>query len=144
MTKPSNFILSSDYSTLKNDDTNSVSIVIPGSIVIPASGTYSYSASANLTIGSIGSLSRTQVNTSRNATDWYFTPLLQIFATGTGSLSGTIDYDYFVYITRTSATTVTANVLIQNDSFPAETLTTESTARTITFKVATFLPPFTT
>ena len=143
MTKPSNFIQNSDYATLKNDGNNTVSFTIPGSIAIPSSGTYSYSATYDVIVGSNGAVTKTFINSSVDSTKWFFTPQLQIVATGVDSVAGVVDYDYFVYITRVNATTSRMNVLIPNDGGTGGTLTTETTARTITVKVSSFLPPFT-
>lgn len=139
MVKPSQFILNTDYATLKNDATGSFSFVIPASIVIPAFDYYT--ASYNLTIGTAGAPARTFINSSQSPTLWFLGANLQIQIDGVDSISGPVVYGCFIYISRSASNVVTATVVIYNTNGVGN-LTTESTARTITIKVNTFLPPF--
>lgn len=141
MTKPSNFILSTDYATYKNDAVGQVSLVIPASIVIAPNT--SYTATQSVTLGTRGAPARTFINHSAEPTRWHIAPQIQVVASGIDSISGARDYFYYVYITRTSPTSVTLNIEIPNLAFGAGNLTTESLARTVTVNVATFIPPFT-
>lgn len=142
MSKPSNFILSTDYATYKNDATGQLSLTIPASIVIAPNTSYTTSQSVN--IGTNGAPARTFINHSAQPTRWYIAPQIQVVASGIDSIIGARDYFYYIYVTRTSPTTVTVNVEIPNYSFGAGNLTTESVARNVTVKIATFIPPFTT
>ena len=142
MTKPSNFILDTDFTTYKNDAIGSIVFTIPGSISIPVNT--SYKASYSTTLGTAGAPSRAFINSSASPANWYVGQSLQVVADGIDSLFGPYQYFYIIYITRTGPNTVTANVQIDNYGFGSGTLTTETTARTITVKLATFIPPFAT
>lgn len=145
MTKPEQFISTTDYSTLKNDDVQTLTFVIPGSIVIPASAPYYYVQTQTIQVGGVlGATARVEINTSRESSIWYSGSVLQVVADGTWSIAGGGEYPYYIFVSRTSATTVTARVYIPNDggAFGAGSLTTEATARTVNIRIATFLPPF--
>ena len=141
MTKPSNFILNTDFATYKNDAIGSIVFTVPGSIAIPFNSRYT--ASYSTTLGQNGAPSRAFINSSAKPSQWYVGQSLQVVADGIDSLFGTVTYFYIIYITRTGPSTVTASVEIDNYAPGSGTLTTESTPRTITVKLATFLPPFT-
>ena len=140
MSKPSNFILNTDFATLQNDDNGGTSFIIPASIAIPFSGAYSYSASYTFEVGTTGASSRPVVNTSADPTNWHVGSSLTIYADGSDSILGAVTYYYTIYLTRIDASTVQVNVLIPNQG--PGTLTTESAARTISITVATLIPPF--
>ena len=141
MTKPSNFILDTDFATYKNDAIGAITFTIPGSIAIAANTRYV--ASYSTTLGTNGAPSRAFINCSASPTKWFVGQLLQVVADGVDSSFGPYSYFYIIYITRTGPNTVTATVEIDNYSPGSGTLTTESTPRTINVKLATFLPPFT-
>jgi len=140
MPKPSNFILTTDYSTYKNDAIGSIVFTIPGSISIAANT--SYKASYNLAIGTQGAPSRAFINSSASPSQWFVGPMLQVVCDGIDSFFGATPYYYYITILRTAPNVVTVNVEISNYAFGAGTLTTETTPRTITVKLATFIPPF--
>ena len=141
MTKPSNFVLDTDFPTYKNDASGTITFNVPGSINIAPNT--SYTASYTTTVGTKGAPSRAYINSSANPSNWFVGQSLQIIADGIDSLFGPTPYSYIVFITRNSPNTVTATVRIDNYAFGSGTLTTESTVRTITVKLATFIPPFT-
>lgn len=142
MTKPSSFILNTDYATLKNDGKARVTFIIPASVAIPSSGTYSYIATTDVTVGSKGAVTRTSINTAVEPSTWYSGSYLKIIRQGTHTVFGTYIYTVHIYLTVDSVGVVTANLLIQNDSGTG-TLTTEASTRSVTIDIATFLPPFT-
>jgi hypothetical protein len=145
MSKPENFILNSDYSTLKNDDSAEYSFTIPGSQVIAASSPYSYVQTETFNVGdSIGATQRVQIKVSSDSSVWYSGSALQYVADGTYSSSGATEYPTLIVVYRTSQTEVTVKVYIANQGGPfgAGSLTTESPTRTVTISVATFLTPF--
>jgi hypothetical protein len=145
MTKPSNFILNSDYSTLKNDDSAEYSFTITGSKVIAASPPYSFIQTETFDVGaSLGATQRVQIETSLEPDKWYSGSALQYIANGTYSASGPTQYPTQMVVYRTSSTQVTVLVLIANQGGPfgAGSLTTEATTRTVRIRVATFIPPF--
>jgi len=141
MVKPSRFILNTDYATLKNDDEAILTFTIPGSIVIPASGSYSNVTSHTIDIGTTGAPMRALINSSYNANLWFYGSVLQINALGSYSVIGAFTYQYWIAVTRSSQTTADVLVIIANQ-IPGNTLTTEATARTITVRLSSFIPPF--
>jgi len=142
MVKPSRFILNTDYATLKNDDEAILTFTIPGSIVIPASGSYSNVTSHTVEIGTTGAPMRALINSSYNANLWFYGSVLQINASGTDSIIGAVTYQYWIAVTRSSQTTADVLVIIANQTGTGGTLTTEPTVRTITVRLSSFIPPF--
>lgn len=145
MSKPERFILNTDFSTLKNDDSAEYSFTITGSKVIAASPPYSYTQTETFNVGNeIGATQRVQIETSLEPDKWYSGSALQYIANGTFSVSGPTQYPTQIVVYRTSQTQVTVLVLIANQGGPfgAGSLTTEATTRTVRVRVATFLPPF--
>lgn len=140
MVKPSDFILTTDFATFKNDAIGQFTLTIPGSLVV-LPNTF-YSTSSSFDIGTAGAPARTYINSSAFPSKWFFGPALQILATGNDSISGSVTYQCFIVISRTSPTTVTATAYIPGNTTGPGILTTEPTARTITIKAATFIPPF--
>ena len=130
MTKPESFISTTDYATLKNDGTATLTITLPASVAIASST--NYTLTSDVTVGTAGSSDRAQIHSSR-LNKRYVTNLLSI------DRSGTDPYTILVSLYRTSATNLRAVVDIRNPY--GSTLTTESTAETFTFYVNTFLPP---
>lgn len=142
MVKPSQFILNTDYATLKNDDEATLTFTIPGSIVIPASGSYSNTTSHTIDIGTTGAPMRALINSSYNPNLWFYGSVLQVNAAGTDSIVGAVNYQYWIAVTRSSQTTADVLVIIANQTGTGGTLTTEPTARTITVRLSSFIPPF--
>lgn len=145
MSKPEQFILNTDFSTLKNDDTAEYTFTITGSKVIAASAPYSFTQTETFNVGeATGATQRVQIETSLEPNQWYSGSALQYIANGTYSVSGPTQYPTQIVVYRTSSTQVTVLVLIPNQGGPfgAGSLTTESTTRTVRIRVATFLPPF--
>lgn len=137
MVKPSDFILSTDYATLKNDADASISVVVPGSQSIPGTtgANYSYlEFYADSSIGVQGSIIQSQIASSKDSTK-YCIALNKLY-TRNGSL-GT--YSVVCVIIRTSPTNLRCLVYIPNPY--ATTLTTEAGDETIYFDVTTFIPP---
>ena len=143
MSKPNNFILNTDYASLKNDAKGSVTIIVPANIVIPASGTYTYIDYKDVEIGRKSASSRVQISSSRLGNDMYAT--LMLYTTGKGRIivDGSTYYtDYLItsFFTRINDTTVRASVYIPNQT--PYTLYCENTVETIKFNINTFLSPF--
>lgn len=130
MTKPESFISTSDYATLKNDGTATLTITLPASVGIASST--NYTLTSDVTVGTAGASDRAQIHSSRLGKR-YVTNLLGV------SRSGSDPYTILVSLYRTSATTLRAMVDIRNPY--GGTLTTEATAEVFTFYVNTFLPP---
>lgn len=136
MTKPENFTLTSDYATLKNDATTSLTITLPGSLSIAAGGNYLLTATAS--IGTAGASERSQIHSSK----WTYYWLGNILSIARDGLVGGSPANYLTVaeLYRSSATQVTAQVSIRNPY--AGTLSTVAGDETFTFYVSTFLPPF--
>lgn len=135
--RPEEFILTTDYATLKNDDSGTFQLVVPGSMSI-GSGT-TYTNSIDITLGSDSVNTRSQINSSRASTVWVAASQVDFPRTGTvgGSPS---PYTLFTIITRIGTNTLQISASIFNSN--VGTLTTQSGAETITFDIRTFLSPF--
>ena len=138
MSKPENFILSTDYPTLKNDGNSSISITIPASITITAAEGY-WQSTESITVGSIGSFIRPTIKSSRNNKEYVVRNLYEL-----GTASSPVGANYYIIIDvyRKNSTTMEVSVFIPNNLYPATTLVTENITETITVKLATFLSPF--
>lgn len=137
MTKPENFILTTDYATLKNDDRNdALSVTVPSSQTVGAGAVYSITDT--VTVGSNVASIRSRMRSSKE-TNWYVTQSLHILRTGTVSGSPA-SYDVLAVVTRQTATTVRLTAFIRNPY--GSTLTGASGSETFTAVVNTFLSPF--
>jgi hypothetical protein len=136
MTKPSNFILSSDYTTVKNDSNGSATVTVPASVVIAGNGYTTYTADIN--IGTKGSFARGRIKSSLD-TDYYVANNVDYIRTGINGGSPAT-YDLNVYFWRPSTSILRCQVLIQNPYGTA--LTTSSTSETLSFYANSILPPF--
>lgn len=136
MTKPESFTITSDYAPLKNDGEAVFTLVLPASLFIAASATYSLSDTA--TIGTAGASERSQISSSKTGRR-YVGSIISIERSGTSG-GGPASYNILATLTRSSATTLTAAVEIRNPYIGP--LTTASGSETFTFYVSTFIPPF--
>lgn len=136
MTKPSSFILTTDYPTIKNDNSGSFSITIPASQAI-ATGT-AYEQEVTKTIGTASSLLRITAKSSLDGREFSGNSFMSI---GYGDITpyGSTPYNIMIDVYRKSSTVIAVHVYIPN--LTPVTLTTGA-AETITIKVATFLSPF--
>lgn len=133
MTKPTQFILSSDYATLKNDDSKSTSVTAPGSQSIAGSGYLEYHS--DLTVGAQASLNRVQISSSKDSNTRYATELLEYARTG--SLGG---YNIVAYAFRISTTMMRCSIYVPNPYGGA--MTSEAGDETFNFYINTFTPPY--
>jgi hypothetical protein len=131
MNKPAKFIMNSDYATLANDsDTTTISVSIPATSI--TSGTpQTYTGTA--TVGTIGSPIEFDINYSMSARRWK-TPAL-FFVENTGAAN---QYQGNVNVYKSAASTVTVQVVV----FYGGAGSITKTARTVTVRVKTFIPPF--
>lgn len=132
-TRPNGFIISSDFPTLKNEGFVQGDITIPGSIVIPAGG--SVSGKLVLDSGSIGSISRGRIASTKNFMNW-FTGQGIIF-NRTGSQGS---YGILALIYRSAPTQITFEVIIQNGY--GSTMTGAAGNETIYFYSNQFVAPY--
>lgn len=132
-TRPQQFVVTTDFPTLKNNGVAQGTIVIPGSLVIPAGGTAD--GALDFTVGSIGSLSRGRIASSKNFGDWYTGQGIRFPRNSGGNL-----YDVFAFIWRPSAGVTRFQVVIHNPY--AFALTTEAGDDTIYFYSNQFVAPY--
>lgn len=131
MTKPAQFILDTDYTTLKNDTNNTIQIVVPASTIIPANSYVEFTSSITASVP--GSIVQAQIG------DSFMGQVLignqVVFHHDTAS-----PYDVLCLTYRPNATTLTCLVYIPN---PYGTPTTGIAQNvTYTFYIDTYLPPF--
>jgi hypothetical protein len=138
MSKPEQFRLNTDYGSLKNDDTATVSVTVPGSMSL-IDGTV-YTATNTVTVGTVNASSRVRIASDKAGGTYYTGSVLIV--TRTGTLPGPFgtDYNIIAYSTRISSSTIQVTALITNPY--GDTLTTASGSETFSFELSTFLSPF--
>lgn len=134
MPKAESFILTTDFATLKNDNTKSIDVVVPASVVI-APGTL-YNVSSDLVIGVTGAEQRIKVKSSRIGAK-YFAGMFNVTWEGTTPFGPAI-YTAYARAVRVSPTVVRCIVTIPN---PYPDPLTTGISETFTFIVNTFLSP---
>jgi hypothetical protein len=140
MTKPSNFILNTDYATLKNDDTNSLSVAITDSGVLAFGATKVYESF--LDIGTANAGLRVQMYSSATSSDIWCAMGMTVPVTITVTPgSSTFTYNLPVTLERVSATSVRLYSIFYSYGVGVSMRIT-SGYQTITADVATFLSPF--
>lgn len=136
--KPEQFILTSDYGTLKNDATGTITLSIPSGITIPSGDFREYSNT--LTIGTINASTRIQITSSADPSNWTYGNMREVILRIRDSSSFEYDQSYVVNVERTSSTDIRMYIRIPNLSpFP---FTIISGVQTVTADIATFLSPF--
>lgn len=133
MSKPDNFILNTDFPTLKNDNRGNATVSIPSSITITGNSYAEYHY--DLPIGIKGAICNVRSQSSKNSDKW-------VSAQGcvflrTGDIGG---YNVAIFVYRISATTVRCQIYIPNPY--NTTLTGESGVETVNFHINTYIPPF--
>lgn len=135
--QPEEFILTTDYATLKNDDSGTFQLVVPGSMNIASGGVYSNIS--NVSIGGDSVNTRSQINSTRASTIWVAASQVDFQRTGTVSGSPS-PYTLFTSINRIGVGELELRIAIVNVSI--DTLTTQAGDETITFDIRTFKSPF--
>lgn len=135
--KADKFILNSDFATIKNDSgVLSGSISMSGSQIVTPGNTLTQTV--DIVIGTINAPMTFFIKHSYN--DQYnVSGNIQYIATGKVGGVDTV-YTTVIYAYRLNATTVRLSVSTYNPNLT--NLTTETTARTITLYVRTYLSPF--
>ena len=137
MTKPENFISTTDYATLKNDATITFQVTIPGGTVILGGGTYNLGQ--DFTVGSIGASERAKIASSKDGNIFYST--LQMSTVRVGTVLGfPAVYNTNAYLRRSGPNTLRAELVIFNPY--SDPLTGEAGDQVFTYEVNTFLSPF--
>lgn len=135
MTKPQLFTINSDYASLKNDGSATLSLTIPQMILNPGQ---LYSQETSITVGQKGASERTQITSSKTGRR-YVSNILSI--SRNGYVSGVLNpYSIVVELYRSSDTVLTARISILNPY--SENITTETDDEVFNFYIKTFLPPF--
>ena len=137
MSRPSEFILDTDFPTLKNDGSGSTEVTITGSATIAGSSSASYTS--DLTIGVQGSVSRARFKSTVTDTTWHSGTQREFIRVGQESGSPAF-YSMYAFTYRLDANTIRCIVYIPNPY--AGTLTLDTTSYTVSFYVNTFIPPF--
>ena len=137
--KPEEFIATTDYATLKNDNTAVLSVTLPSSLNISGYGFASYTDSAN--IGVPGSSIRAAIHSTKD-NNWYVGTSIPpyIYLSGATVDGSSVGYDVVAIVSRVSPTVVRLYVTIKNPY--STTLSISGLSQTITARVATFLPPY--
>ena len=123
--------MSSDYATLANDsDTTTITVSIPAtSIAVGATQLYTGTAA----LGEIGSPIEYDINYSMNSK--VFKANVLQFIENDSTIN---QYQGNIFVYKSAANTVTVRVVIFNSG----DATITKTARTVTVRVRTFIPPF--
>lgn len=134
---PENFILDTDYTTLKNDALVSIALSLPNIINIPAGQLYSNSVTTN--VGVQGASIRSNIISTKNNIRYQSNNVYYLNCPG-GSIPGSpVGYDLYISVHRVSATEARVTATIPNAYGAALSIT--GLAQTITANIATFLPP---
>lgn len=138
MTKPEMFISTSDYATLKNDNSGILQLYIPTGDSVPIGGRTTYESFID--IGQRNAGLRVQ-----NATDLYgndYSPgtTLITYTTVTIDVFTGVLQTLYVNLERISPTRLRAYTNIDNNTGLSMTIT--GTPQTVTFDINTFLSPF--
>jgi len=135
--QPESFILDSDFPTLKNDNTGSATVVIPGSVSIPGNGSVEFHT--DITIGVQGAITRGRIQSSANANKWTVGNAASFNRFGSNSGFGAL-YNVYIFMWRVNATTLRCQVYLPNPY--SSTTTGITSSETINFYVNSFIPPF--
>lgn len=138
MTKPSKFILTTDFPTLKNDDTQAGQLVLPGSLTVASGG--NVTGTGDVTMGQLGAVIRGRIASTKNSDIFYSGQAIVFDRVGTFAGSPA-PYPMACFMYRISATVVRFVVYIPNPY--GGTLTLEAGTDTITLQANTFITPFT-
>lgn len=132
MNKPEDFILTTDYATSKGDGRASVQVTMPGGTTVPAAGFAT--VTQDFEVGSIGSIMRCRIASSKNSNQFYVTPQISFTRNASPGM-----YPIFAYVSRVSPSTVRATVIIPNPYNVS--FSSASGNETFTFEVTTIIPP---
>lgn len=133
--KPSSFLLTTDFPTFKNDASANGTVSIAGGLVI--AGSSAFTASGDFSIGTQGAVTRSRWWSSVDST-WYSGQYIIYNRTGTVGGVGGFAYNIFLSVFRTAPTTMRLQVVIPN---PYGTPLTGAAAETIIMYSETFIAP---
>ena len=133
MVKPANFILTTDFPTLKNDSNAQGQFNLSGSKVIAANSTFqSY---GDIVMGKPGAINRGRIASTKNSDIFYSGQALRF------DRNGSAPYSMMAFMYRVSPTTIRFQIMIVNPY--GVTLTTEAGTDIVTMQASTIITPFT-
>ncbi len=133
MTRIDNLIITTDFDTLRNDDSGQTAISIPGSQTIGGYGTLIQTA--DITLGKAESLLNVRVNSSKEGSHYYPVAISTRFSR-TGSRGV---YGIFVACSHAGGNTIRATVIIPNPY--GLSMVTASGTENFTFLIKTYNQP---
>ncbi len=137
MIQPNQFILTAEFSNLKNDATPSASQTIPSAVGIAGNGSYLLSVDA--TAGQIGALARARISSSK-AGSLYQVGNNALFNRTGVSAGNPAPYSVFAFVYRVAPTTIRFQIFIPNPY--SDPLTCEAGIETINIYANTFIAPY--
>jgi len=138
--KLNNFILNSDYGSLKNDsDVTTISVVLNSGTVFTPNSPNTVIASTDVSAGSINAPIRARCNTSKYPTVWGVgTTMFANSLMSAAGAPGNVTNPIWCFLYRVNSTTI--RLLVTMEVVTGATYTLQET-QTITFKFRTFLSP---
>ena len=138
MTKPENFIQTTDYATLKNDDRGTMQLVMPTNLLILTTSSYTFETFLN--VGTRNASVRVRMKSDRYTGEWAVGNSLVTRITYNMPPIGTFDDPFVATVERVSPSTLRLYLTISNNTpYP---VTTTGPTQTITAEIRTFLSPF--
>ena len=133
-TQPENFIINSDFATLKNDTVAATATVtVPGSVSVPSGGSMEWHQ--DIPAGTKGAAIRCRIRSSKFGSRWMASPQVTMTRNGSGGFYTLVAYVYLV-----SPGVLRCSASLYNTTGAA--MTTEAGTETIDFSISTFIPPF--
>lgn len=135
--RPEDYLLTTDFATLKNDATGTLTVTLPNTLSIP--GATTYQNGQDITIGTSGASFRARMGSTKN-NKWYnSTTVVYAYSSGATVDGSPSPYIVFTTLSKISADVVRLTVFIPNGY--GSTMSISGLSQTITAVVATFLPP---
>ena len=138
MSKPSNFQLTTDFATLKNDAIGDITLTFAGSQVLL--GNTVKTITDTIDLGVRGASLRSRIGSSKDSNTWYICSSASYRRVGSVPANPTAGYSVIALVSRTSPTTITVAATVLNPY--GVTLPTAAGAETFSFRLNTLLPPF--
>lgn len=132
------FIYSSDFDTLKNDDSGTGQVTVPGGATVAASTLGQWST--NVDVGQAEALLNVRVKNNVQGNKWYVAGMNLSFARS-GTIPGpvVVGYNVIVNVAHTDSDTVRLLAVVQNPY--GSTLTLSATSDIFDFSLRTYLAP---
>lgn len=135
---PEKFMSTTDYATLKNDDSaGPVSVSLPAQIL---TADQIVTNSVDIVVGTINANSRMRMASSKDGGDYYVTTVMTMNRTGQVAGPTDVPYNVYAYVGRISPTVVRLSIAVQNPY--SEGMGMAFGTETVTLEISTFLSPF--